>query len=111
MAVTIIRFKAGPDFANTVKLTTEKGYYRFKDLEIGEYKIIFSKKYYDTIEKEFELYPNDSIKMNEQLRKTEDWIDEEAKAPPSLPKGEESGQITIVINSIFCKDSTILKTC
>jgi hypothetical protein len=33
VAVTIIRFKAGHDFANTVKLTTEKGYYQFKKLE------------------------------------------------------------------------------
>jgi len=72
VAVTIIRSKATADLEIPVqKLTTEKGYYRFKSLEPGKYIITFSFENYDTLEKEIVLYPGESMKLDVALRKTE----------------------------------------
>ncbi len=72
VAVTIIRAKASANIEVPVqKLTTEKGYYRFKGLEPEKYIITFSLHNYDTFEKEIVLYPGQSLKLDVALRKTE----------------------------------------
>lgn len=64
-------FKVGQELASIVKLTTATGYFRFKSLEPGEYIVRFSLKDYDTLEKELELYPGQSKRLDIFLRKTE----------------------------------------
>jgi len=71
IAVTIVRFKAGADLANTVKKTTDKGNYQWKKIVPGTYDVTFSKTNYDTITKRVEIIKNKGLRLDIALRKTE----------------------------------------
>ncbi len=72
VSVTITQHESQTNIATTSnKLTTAKGYYQFKSLKPGKYKIIFSFEKHQAITKHIELHPRQSKKLDIILKTKE----------------------------------------
>ena len=64
-----VKFKAGAELADTVKMTTAKGNYQFKGLPDGKCTVTFEKNYYQTITVDSEVHTGKFTRLNVKMKK------------------------------------------
>ena len=67
----IYKFKAGADYAESVKSTTAQGNYQFKGLPEGKCTVTFEKNYYQTLVIDSEVHHDEFTRLDVQLKKIE----------------------------------------
>jgi len=67
----VVKFKAGADYAESVKSTSPKGNFQFKGIPEGKCTVTFEKNYYQTLTVDSEIYKNAMTRLNVQLKKNE----------------------------------------
>ena len=64
-----VKFKAGAELADKVKMTSAKGNFQFKGLPEGKCTVVFEKNYYETLTVESEIHKNAMTRLNVQMKK------------------------------------------